>query len=90
MPKKRKVAGYHRNNKIDFPLKWAKMNQSFLLFEHVCFFYSALAILELQIYVVVEQFGGGKYLAAQRASRFFSVRNGISISAKNEQRPKHY
>ena len=31
-------------------------------------FYSAFAILETQVYVVVEQFGGAKYLAAQRAS----------------------
>ena len=32
------------------------MNQSFLFFELICFF-SALPIVELQIYVVVEQFG---------------------------------
>ena len=41
-----------------FPLKWAsfKMNQSFLFSELLCVF-SAMAILEPQIYVVVEQFG---------------------------------
>ena len=32
------------------------MNRSFLFFELLCVF-SALALLELQIYVVVEQFG---------------------------------
>ena len=37
-------------------LKWAKMNQSFLLFELLHSFHIALAILEPQIYVVVEQF----------------------------------
>ena len=44
------------------------MNQSFLFFRTSLHFYSALAILEPRIYVIVEQFGGGKYLAAQRAS----------------------
>ena len=39
-----------------FPLKRAKMNRSFLYIELLCV-YSALAILEPQIYVVVEQFG---------------------------------
>ena len=33
------------------------MNQSFLFFELLCVFSAAWAILELQIYVVVEQFG---------------------------------
>ena len=39
-----------------FALKRAKMNQNFLFFDFFLHFQSALAILELQIYVVVEQF----------------------------------
>ena len=50
------MAGYRRNKKLEvFFKKWAKMNQSFFL--RTCLrFHSALAILEPQIYVAVEQF----------------------------------
>ena len=39
-----------------FPLKWAEMNQNFFLRSYLRL-YSALVILEPQIYVVKEQFG---------------------------------
>ena len=52
--KKRKTASYRRSNTLGFPSKWATMNQSFFLRTSLRF-YSALAILEPQIYVVVKQ-----------------------------------
>ena len=55
--KKRKVASYRRNNKlgVSFKMAYDESKSSFLRTSLP--FYSAWAILELQIYVVVEQVG---------------------------------
>ena len=56
MPKKRKVASYRRNDKLGVSFKMDK-DESKLSFLKTLRFYSALAVLEPQIYVVVEQLG---------------------------------
>ena len=78
MPKIEKVASYRRKYKLEFPLKWAKINQSFPFFEPLCVFFIALAILEPQIYYIVEQFGAENISLLSRRlvfeSRYFFIR----------------
>ena len=64
---KTKVASYCKNNKLGVSFKMGYDESRLSILRTYLRFYSALAILEPQNYVVIEQLGG-KYLAAQRAS----------------------
>ena len=57
MPKQRKVDSYLRNNNLDVSFKNGLKRIKAFFIRTFLRFYSALANLETQIHVVVEQFG---------------------------------
>ena len=71
-----------------FALKRAKMNQNFrFFFKH---FHSALAILDAQIYVVVEQFVADNNLLLSGRLVDVYVANGLTIGTLGMVEPVHF
>ena len=81
MSKLRKLASYRRNTKIKvFPSQLGKDKSKLSFLRTSSRFYSALVILEPQIYVVVEQFG-------RKISRCSA---GVLLGKHSEPYGKHF
>ena len=96
VPKKRKVASYRRNNNLCVSLKMGQDESKLSFLRTSLRFYSALAILEPQIYVVVEQFGAenisllsGRLNNLNKSAPYPRLKNSKGLPSGNLQYSKN-